>query len=228
MAAPISRSFGSNDILATFKANLQTWRRAVADDRHFYDVAAFQEWMERKEPEEQFNNTKLLLLALEPKMMRHRRFPFEAHKITDDSKRCLLVFGVLLEQDCGEFIDLFHNAGIVDLGLEDSQHKHHILKQEFSGVVGDEVTQKFENAKWRFYPATISLNMESRFEGGGWILPFCRRTEVNGKGGTASVDRVSVQKAFIPPELQKVLWKSAYVDREYGEASLVTATTEPP
>jgi len=215
----------SKDALTDLKQNFKTWRRISYDGRHFYNAHLYELWMERVEPGEHATNTQRLLRALEGKIDMHRSTPapIRDRQILHGRSRCVLVFGVLLEQDRGELIDIFMRAGISDQNLAISESCYAELQEELSRkrvADSDRIIQSFEDAKWAFCPAEVNLNMEARFKPQE-ILPFCRREIVNSKGGTAEVFQAAIQKEFVHEDLQKVLKPWEYADVEFGPVSSI-------
>lgn len=218
----------SRKILDVFKDKLQEWERVGDRGRHFYRIPDFEDWMRRTEKRigQRSSNTELLLRALEPKAKQYgKQFPLQADKVLKGDRTCLLVFGVLLQQDLGYLIDIFRDAYIVDKTLEISSNYHnelrYVLGRKGGSESADTIIEKFEAAKWAFCSPQLRLNMEGIFEACGYILPFCRRETVNEKGGTASVDQVAVQEEQVPKELRKVLEKAWYKDKDFGPVSLI-------
>jgi hypothetical protein len=232
MEDPTPTPYSAN-ILANFEAKLKKWKRLAACKRHFYHVDACKAWMEQTEANEKHSNTELLLRALEPKVRESQIFLLPENKILHGHRPCVIVFAILLEQGFGELIDMFRNAEIVDQTFRQTHWKatyYNRLRDELSraGVGNSEsIIKRFEDAKWAFCPAPLALDMEGSFEEGHWILPFCRRKVVNPKGGTASVDQVTVQKEFVPEELRTVLHRAAYRDAKFGEVNLTPKLLAP-
>lgn len=62
--------------------------------------------------------------------------------------------------------------------------------------------------------------MDANFESSKYILPFCRHEAVNGKGGTATVFQVSIQKQLvIDKNLENAIEESLHTDDNFGEVS---------
>jgi hypothetical protein len=163
-------------------------------------------------------NAARLLDELHDKTKAHRQFPFpvDFRTILEGEEACLLVFAILLEQDCGELIELFQDAGINDKSLYHSignEEKQYLVERR----APSEVIHNFERLKWDYLPPRLTFQMKNRFEGYDIVMPFCRRKPVNDKGGTARVYHVSVKQKLIDDlELRAVLAKSLYNDPDHG------------
>lgn len=232
--SPSSRNVGLLDI---FKTNLQEeWTHSAKPacyqecqsecccERRFVHVDDMLSWMrgfdsvDSSLPNERTPNAARLLDELHDKTKSHRQFPFpvDFRAILEGEQACLLVFAILLEQGCGELIELFQDAGINDKFLyypiTDNQRQYLVERR-----APPEVLRNFEQLKWDYLPPRLTFQMKNRFEGYNIVMPFCRRKPVNDKGGTARVYHVSVkQKLIDDPELQVVLAKSLYNDPDYG------------
>ena len=169
-------------------------------------------------------NLNKLLEDVEPKMT-HRlsKFPIKPEILRSSEKRCVRVFGILLELGHGELIDIFKSAGILDNNLRFSIP--FFMTNLQSGLKDNnipdakKIIDKFENAKWAFCPPRLELDMDENFER-NFIMPFCRRERINLKGGTASVFQAAIKQEFIlDPNLKEALQKTLYHDNDHGMVS---------
>jgi hypothetical protein len=56
----------------------------------------------------------------------------------------------------------------------------------------------------------VRLDLGAREYPPNRVLPFCRNSPINYKGGTAQVFQVEVLKEFVSPKLQKAVEQSRY------------------
>ena len=203
--------------------------------RRFVHTAEVEQWMRRHDSNdsEQANaaipNAGRLLMEIHDQIIDHLSapFPVDWKPILDGENRCVLVFSILLEQEYGHLIDLFQSARVYDKFLDSTgrDYEERLRKKLHEKNIPDvdEVIRKFERAKWAYTSPQLTLHMEENFEGGDFVLPFCRRNVINEKGGTASVYQVAVQEQFIvDPDLKKALAKSLYRDRDFGRVGIIT------
>ncbi|KAF2864734.1 hypothetical protein BDV95DRAFT_290159 [Massariosphaeria phaeospora] len=219
----------------TYTAKVSCYQRCdlagMCDCRkEFVDVDAVISWMNRRDSEglvrskDAIPNAQRLLIEINHKMKGHQYHPFpvDPNKILSGENCSVLVFSILVEQGCGELIDIFQEARIYDKFLDypGSGNLVELRKKLTANGISDveEVIQNFDARKWAYIPRRLTLHMEENFEGGNFIVPFCRYEAINDKGGTASVYRVAVQRRFITDgKLKDALHKSLYIDPQYGE-----------
>jgi hypothetical protein len=230
-----------------FKTKLRTeWKRKVACQRqceppescvcrcHIIHVAQLEAWM-TTQASETSTNTKAgrLLGEMHPKYKGYSafEFPISQEPLFTGDRRSLRVFGMLLQQERGELVGLFHDAQIYDKYLnlrEDQDAPNHpklreILREKcISNTTIDCIVQDYEQEKWSYCPPLdeLTLHMEADFVGTKTIMPFCRRQRINNKGGTASVYWVAIQTDLIADQrLREVLEKSIYNDPDFGLVS---------
>lgn len=245
MGDPINNHWES--ILPDFIAKLETeWKRKVACQRqceppescvcrcHIIHVAQLEAWM-TGQASEKSSNTKAgrLLGEMHPKYKGYSafEFPLSEDSIFTGDRRSLRVFGMLLQQERGELVGLFHDAQIYDKYLnlrEDQDAPSHpklreILREKcISSTTIDCIIQEYEQEKWSYCPPLdeLTLHMEADFVGTKTIMPYCRRQRINNKGGTASVYWVAIQEDLIADQrLRDALEKSIYNDPTFGWVS---------
>ena len=219
----------SGDVVRDFTTRLrEEWRREVACQcqptlpfpcickGYIIQVDLMEKWTDE--------NLNELLVDVEPKMT-HRswKFPIKSEILRGSERRCVRVFGILLELGHGELIDLFKSAGILDNNLQFSIPS--IMSRLQSELEDNnipnakKIIDKFENAKWAFCPPRLELDMDENFQG-NFIMPFCRRERINFKGGTASVFQAAIKQEFIlDPNLKEALRKTLYHDDDHGMVS---------
>ncbi|CAN9388110.1 unnamed protein product [Alternaria alternata] len=84
---------------------------------------------------------------------------------------------------------------------------------EVETIIGD-----FHKEKWKWCPLNLTLDMDENLHGTKVIPPFCLKTKLSEKGGTASIYWVAVQKDLISDNaLALALQDSIYTDDEFGE-----------
>jgi hypothetical protein len=205
-----------------YLAELEKCKKKTACNRYYIDLCGLRNWMERTETDEHNSNAGHLLHAAQEKASRRVTFPrLDTHSLMRGEDQCLLVFSILLVNRRGELIDLFRSAKIVDRNLEKSSHYHKELRDELkqANIAGvDGIIEDFEREKWPFCPAKLKLNMEEKYHGGKYILPYVRRKKIN-KGGTAVVSKITIREDMVPEDLRKELSQSACDDPEFGKVS---------
>ncbi|KAF2490635.1 hypothetical protein BU16DRAFT_622209 [Lophium mytilinum] len=215
----------SESLYERFKDKLATeWKREAAcgaeyeGKQFFVATEKLAEWMLRKDPHRSSPNAAKLLLEAYRRNHRETFQPEFSVPIFTGDKRCILVFSILLTLDIGDLVDIFQRARIYDKNLAFAHRCYKDLEEELKMRNIQDVARiiiKFEEAKWSYCPARISMDMEERFHR-GTILPFCRRQRVNTEGGTAEVYRVSLQEDLVPDEMKKIIRRSKHVDKDYG------------
>ncbi|KAH7128547.1 hypothetical protein B0J11DRAFT_273614 [Dendryphion nanum] len=215
----------------TFAAKIACYQDCeIAEDcaceRPFVDFQEVIRWMKRSDSDdsaqsgEAFPNARRLLIEIHDKMKKHRVFPFPVkhQSILEGRNCCILVFCVLLELGCGELIDIFQDAGVYDSSLKfalPSSLSETLQSNHISHVA--DLLASFEERKWSYLPLDLRLEMDENFERQNFVIPFCRRRQVNDKGGTASVFHVLIQEKFIEdPDLKNALKKSLLTDPQFG------------
>jgi len=181
--------------------------------------------MKRHDTNEGIKNADILLAELFDRVT-HRTFQWrESQWILSGDDSCVRVFCLLLRRNRGELIEFFREARLVDRHLHLSVASHMeslraILKHKHnaSAETVEKIIQEFESERKASCPAEFELGSTSYFEGGHYILPFCRFNRVNTKGGTASVFEACIQSDLIGDQpLKAALEKSRYTDPEFGE-----------
>lgn len=217
--------------LNTFRSKLKGWKQRPHCEKKghenncncrrrpsFYRTTLLEQWMLRKEQHdgEKTNMERLLDEMKEIKVS----FATRQHLI-EGPRRCVLTLSILITQYHEKLIYLFQAAGIVDEDLEVSVRKREKLtealrKRKYNGKEIDEIIRGFERKRWAFSPVHFDLEMDETFTE-NLVLPFCSRSEVNGKGGTASVSQVLVQEEFVSNEMKEHL--TGFNDPDYGKVS---------
>jgi hypothetical protein len=228
MAGPAS-SFTGRDLCEIFKDKLANeWKREAAcgaeykNIQFYINTESLTKWMLRQDTDKRSTHAALLLLESYHRNHRETFQPAFSNSIFTGPDRCILVFSILLTLDKGDLVSVFRQAKIVDKNLEFADTFYEELKYDL-GMKGvndaDRIITEFEKAKWSYCPAPIRMDMQEKFHGGKWILPFCRRQSVNTKGGTAEVYQVCLQEDLVPDDMKKKIWRSKHVDKKYGVVS---------
>lgn len=201
-------------------------------ERPFVDFREAIRWMKRSDSDdsarsnEAFPNARRLLIEIHDKMKKHMVFPFpiQPQRILEGRSCSILVFCILLELGAPDLIDIFQDAGVYDsqLTIDLPSSLSETLRLKRIPHVTDLLAQ-FEEIKWNYLPVDLRLHMNENFERHNVVIPFCRRRQVNDKGGTASVFHVLVQEKFIEdPKLREALAKSLLTDPKFGPVSTGT------
>ena len=218
--AEVVLSPNTANILQTFKEKLnKEWKQKAACGRTYVLTDTLTAWMMKLEIPELMTNAARLLRAVYANDHRQMFQEMTSHRISNGDNCCLLVFSMLLELGYGDLIDIFQKVGIVDKSLASSDYHYGQLRHEFKryhipniGKIIDDV----EKNKWSFCPAPIWPYAQKIFDGGRWVLPFCKRERINEKGGTADLWQVLVQEEFVPPNLRATISGSKLRDKTFG------------
>lgn len=177
-------------------------------------------------------NVTKLLDELPRKILRPSGFvlPPDQYFFQGDTS-CVRIFALLLRRNRGEFIDIFYRSKTydTDLGLRRHQYKadHPDLREQLRSYKiqpseMDKIIEEFETDRWMFCPPLDKLKLHNfnDFDQTKVILPFCRRTPVNDKGGTAKVLWVTIQKDLVTdPGMIQALQSSEIDDKDFGPVS---------
>lgn len=159
-------------------------------------------------------------------------FPRKDYFFTGDTS-CVRIFGLLLRRKRGHLIDIFHRSKTYDkvLDLRRNQYDadHPALRQQLryhniSQSEMDSIIEEFEHDRWEFCPPLDKLKLHgpNDFDHTQVILPFCRRTPINNKGGTAKVSWVTIQKDLVTDTgMREALQNSEFQDELFGSVSEV-------
>lgn len=186
----------------------------------FIDFDQAESWMRQPVQDGRATNLHLLILALESKF--RRPFQIIVSRISSTYNPCIRVFCILLMQERGELIQSFCDAGVVDRDIaEDVRIRIGRLRRELwqwkTHEETETIIQDFEKARRGAIAAELHLHMAENFQGGAYILPFCRYRPINGKGGTASVFEAFIQQDLVKDtKLQQALARSEVTDEKYG------------
>jgi hypothetical protein len=223
---------GQQPTLEEFKQRLyQEWTREVACQnqcqppesctclRQIIHVDALIKWF-RRTLSAVNGTTNLHQLLQELQIGPHRKFPLEHDTYFTGKYQCLRVFGFLLKKDLGHLIDRFYQSQLSDIGLHHDGN-YGRLRENLTNVIPsndiETLIQQFCREKWSFCPLELELHIDRPLEGTKVIAPFCHKILL-GRGGTASVYLVTVQKDLIRDErLKAVLQDSVYHDSAFGD-----------
>jgi len=220
-------------ILDTFKQKVKDeWTRPVAcqcDEtscvcrREFVNFSHVELWMRQivQSGRTSSSNLHRLLIALESKVDRPP-FEFDKSRISQTHNPCLRVFCILLMQGRGELIQSFCNAEVVDKDIVvHVRGRIRALRRELkrwkTAQETETIINEFERARQGAIPADLHLDMAQNFEGGAYILPFCRYRRINATGGQAGVFEAFIQQDLVKDlDLRAALIRSKVPDKDYG------------
>lgn len=190
--------------------------------RNIVHVHAVESWW-KKQASESPNNTKLDRFVHGMPVSPHRILPIRPTRISTSGKSCLRVLSLLLKQERDHLIDRFYMANMYDHFLTRSESDEN-LRENLVGVVHhaevETIIGDFHKEKWKWCPLNLTLDMDENLHGTKVIPPFCLKTKLSEKGGTASIYWVAVQKDLISDNaLALALQDSIYTDDEFGEVS---------
>lgn len=228
-------SFTNTRIVDTFKTKLEDeWTRTPKCQVHtecdyclppFISTTSLKQWMDRKDGGDSESNGKRVL----DEVNAIKWVPFlSSDLVFEGGNRCVLVLGCLLKQDQGRLIYLFRKANVLDRNLSKPEFNYQPLRAELTHYkakynIGDvdAIIKDFEDNKWAFCPAHLDGERgDEKDFGKKLLLPFCTRSLVNDKGGTASVTQVTVPKEYVSDEIKNHLGKP-FEFGEYGEVSTI-------
>ncbi|KAI0888745.1 uncharacterized protein GGS22DRAFT_196622 [Annulohypoxylon maeteangense] len=217
--------------LHIFHDNLANkWKSKAYCGREYYRSHEIVKWMLRQDTTERATNAGLLLTEVYHKSG-SVHVP-SSWKISDGDCRCLIVFAILLELDCGHLIDLFQRYNITDKRLPTREIPDTMLYENDLRKGGIQDTKQFWRSfldkMWLYYPCVLDYSMRNAFLDPGrgrWIMPFAKRQAVNMKGGTAQVWEVAVQESLVPRKLAMEVGRSEYEDAELGKCYVFALKT---
>ncbi|CAN9426566.1 unnamed protein product [Alternaria alternata] len=151
----------------------------------------------------------------------HRILPIKPTRISKSGQSCLRVLSLLLTQDLDHLVDRFYEAKIYDHCLTRIEN-YQDLREKLVGVVRpaevETIIVDFDRERWKWCPLTLCLDMDANLHGTKVIPPFCLKTKISEKEGTASIYWVAVQKDLISDNaLALALQDSIYTDDDFGE-----------
>jgi hypothetical protein len=194
-----------------FKAKLaSSWTRTAACGNKYKDTVKILEWMNTKEAGNKASNADLLLKEV---------FDYSTRGIPPRTiSHSELVFSALVEINRGDLVKVFQEP-INDATLWQADYHYSNLRDGLKRVGikdFDSVIKQFDAVRWSYCPPTFRLGIHKHFNGGRWILPFCRRKEITEKGGTAQLWQVAIQQEHIEEDLRNAIERSKYMDEEFG------------
>ncbi|KAK4166334.1 hypothetical protein QBC43DRAFT_286785 [Cladorrhinum sp. PSN259] len=134
-------------------------------------------------------------------------------------RNALIVFAILLRIDCGHLVHIFQhyvlddflNAPIPTDRLMSDLHESRLKYPS-------DVLDRFDEERWAFCAANMQdMYYETKiFEGGRWIMPFCKQEEVKREHG-AVVFRALVQKDLVSNKVQELMEGTCeFFDEDFG------------
>lgn len=224
----------SLSIREEFRSLLETqWTRPVACQsacpvdscscqREIVHVNALEAWW-RKQGSESPKYTKLDRFMREMPISPHRILPIKPTRMFKSGQSCLRVLSLLLTQDLDHLVDRFYEAKLYDHCLTRIEN-YQDLREKLVGVVRpgevETIIVDFDRERWKWCPLNLTLDMDENLHGTKVIPPFCLKTKISEKEGTASIYWVAVQKDLISDNaLALALQGSIYTDDEFGEVS---------
>ena len=207
-------------------ATLREFRKVLKDytvpglyRREYIRVTLLTKWLESKAtPRDRQVD---ILLEYAYRQSHAPRLPISADDICRDGEKCILVFSILLEIDCGKLIDCFESHDLVDKNLP-------IPLLRLGEVLGDQkssrgvlVAEEFNRKQWAFCPAKFDFDRSRQYHQ-DMVIPICRREKINDKGGTARLWQIEVQEEFVRPRLRAKILHSRYESPVFGPVSTDT------
>jgi hypothetical protein len=213
-------------LLREFKRKLTgEWQRRAACGREYVNVFKLQAWMRSTAPGWTIDNfTRLLFEAWRNWGGHQPPFRPKAESISTGDQCAVLVFSILLELEHGHLIKNFQDEKILDKDLEHAGVDYRYVVetlQKHNIPDAKRLVERFEEKKWSYCPVIIKHRMSNAFRDGRWVIPFCKRQEVNEKGGTAQVWQVLIQEDFVSREVRDIISGSRIEDADLGPVSVI-------
>lgn len=193
----------------------------------FFDIHALEDWMNATKDGNSQSNARRLVAAIDfvkPNF-------FGDTSVLEGENRSVLVLSYLLLNNHEKLLYMFCHAGITDNILDvayprlqyeklRSIGRDYEQRSGYSSSDIEKVIDRFEKEKWAFCPAQIhgkeqEIKTKKR-------LPFFALSEINDKGGTASVTKVCVQESFISIEMRNRLGAPLHQHPKYPKSGRVS------
>ena len=134
---------------------------------------------------------------------------FSSHRFSRDLtslpgiENALLVFSILIDIDCAQYIDKLLRNDIVDSSLHSTDLKSRIQDcLERNNVESpDIIASNFDCKRWSFCPVEFTARI-SHVLPRERVLPIHLRELINDKGATADLWRIDVPEEFVHEDLQ--------------------------
>ncbi|KAI8626710.1 hypothetical protein F5Y19DRAFT_478195 [Xylariaceae sp. FL1651] len=210
------------EILKIFKTNMrQKWLSTAIDGRHYVRTRKMIRWMEAREFNKETTNGDCLLDAVYDAVTNSGSefSPVQWKDISNPSKSCVVMFGLLTDLGYGHLIHIFRQLEVLDDSLPKTgaiipaprlanQFENEIQRLDFMN--------KFERRRWDFCPIEFYMGMDTDLHGGRRVLPFVHKQRINLKGATAKLFEVSVEEDYVQECLREVIKGSRYHDVDFG------------
>ncbi|KAI1081682.1 hypothetical protein F5B20DRAFT_52386 [Whalleya microplaca] len=213
----------STSLIGIFHEKLHNeWKAKAFCGREYFRPIDIEKWMLRKDTDMSISNAGCLLSEV---YKNHPIPPLKSADIVVGDHRCLIVLAILLDLGCGHLLHVFQRHNINDHALSTRYDAFTLallltddLKRE--GVQdAKELLVNFTERKWLYCPGRLEFGMQNAFLDPGcgrWIMPFCKRQQINSKGGTAQLWEVVVHESDVPHSLARVIGRSKHEDSEHG------------
>ncbi|OCT51221.1 hypothetical protein CLCR_07949 [Cladophialophora carrionii] len=201
------------DPLDEFKQELEKWKVTAVCKRQYIQVQKLKRWMMEGQP----TNIDRLLFACGG---RKKSFSLVSNKITEGPRKCLLVFGILLELDSGALIEDLRSNEVNDnrLPIPLAVLERHTAFRQYP-----ELLRRFEKAQWKYCALAFELN-EPQSLTADHIVPICFKQQIS-EGGTARIYEITVQEEFVTEALAKAVPRSRFDDPDYGPCHIFALKT---
>ncbi|KAI1260871.1 kinase-like domain-containing protein [Xylariaceae sp. FL1019] len=138
----------------------------------------------------------------------------------------IIVFAVLLDPAVDEgrairaLIKCFQDKYIARLADRDFKRAEQYLAETYPFETNEarhKLIKKFKAARFAYCPQEIFMGINESLPHREIILPFCSRTPINSKGGTANVHHCLIQEDLVPENLRRVLKGFSYELHPFGK-----------
>ncbi|KAL2059820.1 hypothetical protein VTL71DRAFT_10204 [Oculimacula yallundae] len=195
----------NNRELAAYRDIVDQYTRTAACGRKYVLINSLTHWMKsRVQPESPATQASRLLEAV------YRPHSFPGNPTTPEQlEDCMIVFCVLLCLGKGDLIHHFRRYHVHDRALPIPQPTLKTAISKMDLTANPELESAFNEAQWRFCPVKFKLYMDEECPPDS-IVPICRKSMINNKGGTSAVWVVDVYEEFVTPRLRQQLSSSKY------------------
>jgi hypothetical protein len=194
-------------VIKKFRAIAQGYTRTAVCGRKYVLVDSLAQWLKSAvQPDSTTTQASRLLEAV------YRFHPEPGDPITPEKlEGCLVVFSILLSLGKGDLIHHFRRYQIDDrhLPIPLATLQVRISKMRLCADHAHGLASKFNETQWRFCPVKFDLDMDRECVQDD-IIPICRKSRINKKGGTSEVWVVDVYDEFVTEELRNKLSASRY------------------
>lgn len=196
--------------IADFWTNLNTCMTKAFCGRPYVRISKWTRWLRSKVRAGSYETTQASrLLGAAYKDIDTTTHPITKEQLCDSKDGCLLIFSILLELERGDLIDSFWRREKLDKQLPMDLLSLKSLFESMRIFNWEQFAIDFDERQWKYCAAKLDLNRGRQYPENR-IMPFCRRQEINSKGGTAQLWQIEVLEEFVEPRLREAVKNSRY------------------